>query len=250
MKRAILTKRRILFAGLSLLGASGGYLAMLCFPDPFFAYQLIHGTIILRSDEPIPASARPVLDEAERQLTGSPLNQPATKHHIYICNRPWRFLVFANFRHHVGGLTYPPLSNNIYLRAVHFEVNRLVGPSGNEVSGERTISYFVAHEIAHTLIADRLGAVDYWRLPDWKNEGYADYLAKGADFSYEDAVRLFRAGVREMDPVRSGLYLRYHLLVAHLLLRRRISVDELLEQEFDSREVERELTRQGDGLPW
>ena len=158
MKRSILTKRRILFAGLSLLGASGGYVALLCFPDPFFAYALIHGSIILRSDEPIPASTRSVLDEAERRLAGSPLNQPATKNHIYICNRPWRFLVFANFRHHVGGLMYPPLSNNIYLRAVHFDVNRLVGPSGNEVSGERTLSYFVTHEIAHTLIADRLGA--------------------------------------------------------------------------------------------
>jgi hypothetical protein len=243
MKRPILTKRRFVIAVLSLLSVSGGYLVLLCFPQPFFAYRLNHGSIIVHSDEPIPASARSVLDEAERRVAKSPLIRPIQEHRIYICNRPWRFFVFANFRHQVGGLTYPPLSNNIYLRAVHFDVNRLISPSGHEVSGERTLSYFIAHEITHTLIADRLGAFHYWRLPAWKNEGYSDFLAKGADFSYEDTVRRFRAGDAEMDPIRSGLYLRYHLFVAHLLLKRRLSVAEMLDQTIDTHDIELELTR-------
>jgi len=44
-----------------------------------------------------------------------------------------------------------------------------------------------------------------------------------------------------MDPISSGLYLRYHLLVAYLLHDKRISVAELLEREFDVTNLEREL---------
>src|SRR5207248_2293708 len=82
-----------------------------------------------------------------------------------------------------------------------------------------TLSYFITHEIMHVLVAGELGAGRYSRLPAWKDEGYADRIAKGTDFGYERAVRQLRRGDREMDPIRSGLYLRYHLLVAYLLDR-------------------------------
>ena len=48
--------------------------------------------------------------------------------------------------------------------------------------GARNLSYFIAHEITHTLIADRLGPIGYGRLVAWKNEGYSDYVAKGPRF--------------------------------------------------------------------
>lgn len=211
------------------------------FPDAFFRYKLRRGRLVIRSDRPIPASARAVLDDAESRLALSPLNQPAAERRIYVCNSGWRFLLFANYRYHVGGLTYTPLSNNIFLRGCRFDANRLIGPSGNEVPGERTLSYFIAHEVAHTLIADHLGAIAYWRLPDWKNEGYSDVLAKGSEFRYDEAVAQLRRGDPRIDPKRSGLYLRYHVLVAYLLLEKGISVPELFEKDFDATSLEREL---------
>ena len=48
-----------------------------------------------------------------------------------------------------------------------------------------------------------------------------------------NALAQLRRGDPEMDPQRSGLYLRYNLLVAYLLDRKRISVHEMLSQEFD-----------------
>ena len=241
MKRPILTRRRVLVTLFLFLGLVVAYVGLLIFPDLFFAYKLRHGRLVIRSDEPIPTSAATVLQDAESRLAGSPLYQPSAERRIYICNHGWRFLLFANIRHRVGGLTYPPLTNNIFLRASRFDVNRLIGPSGNEVPGERTLSYFIAHELAHTLIADRLGAVRYWTLPVWKNEGYSDYLAKGSGFDYEAAVRALRRRDAEMDPHRSGLYLRYHLVVACLLDKKGISVQELFERDFDAIGVEREL---------
>lgn len=118
------------------------------------------------------------------------------------------------------------------------EDNCLIGPSGNRVSGERTLDYFIAHEITHTLTGQAIGAIAYHRLPRWIREGYADYVGKGGTFDYADARRAFLAGDPKMDWARSGLYWRYHLLVAHLLDKRHWSVQRLLEEPIQQQEVE------------
>jgi hypothetical protein len=241
MNRRLLTKRRILVVVLFFATTFIFSLLFLCFPDPLFVYELKHGPIVIRSDLPIPATAESVLRESERRLARSPFYEPSVKRRVYVCNRSWRFLLFANIRYRVGGLTYPPLSNNIFLRAADFDENRLTSPSGIKVPGVRSLSYFIAHEIAHTLIADRMGSLGYLRLADWKNEGYCDYVAKGGSFSFDDELRKLRAGDPELDPARSGLYLRYHLLVAYLLERKGVSPQELFEKDFDSSTIEREL---------
>jgi hypothetical protein len=220
------------------------YLVLLCRPGLFFRYAFTRGGITLYSDEPIPPEAAGrVLEIVERRLARSPLAAPGRDKDllIYICNRRWRFDLFANTRYKVGGLAYAPLSDNIFLRTAHFDANRLVNYSGREVPGERTLSYYIVHEIVHVLVARELGLVKHWRLPAWKNEGYADLIAKGGDFDYERARELLRRGDRELDTKRSGLYLRHHLLVAYLLERKGISVVEMLSREFDPLRLEAEI---------
>jgi predicted RecB family nuclease len=238
-----------LAAFLGMLGVFVLDLVLLCYPGMFFRHTFSRGAITLYSDEPIPASAERVLEDADKRLKRSPLfrERAAKKIRIYICNREWRFVLFANIRYKVGGLAYPPLTNNIFLRRAHIDANRLIGPSGNEVPGERTLRYFLAHEAVHTLIFEELGLSGYWRLPVWKDDGYADYIAKRNDFDYDHAVVQLRRGDRELDPLRSGLYLRYHLLVAYLLDRKGISVEEMLRQEFDPARLEEDILKRVEG---
>jgi hypothetical protein len=231
-----------------IIGISALYLILLRHPGLFFHYSFAQDGITLHSDQPIPGgSAAQVLRDVAERLSRSPLfpEDPRWHAHVYICNHNWRFILFANIRYKVGGLAYPPLSNNIFLRAAHIDANRLVGPSGQEVPGERTLAYFIAHEITHTLIADELGSARYWSVPAWKNEGYADHVAKGPDFHYQRALDRYRSGEREMDPIKSGLYLRYQLLVDFLLERRGKSVHELLYEEFEPARLEAELGKAG-----
>jgi hypothetical protein len=241
--------RAALFIVTGIFGALVLYLILLRHPGLFFRYSFTRGAMTLYSDEPIPESAARVMQDAQDRLIRSPLfrGRSARNIRIYLCNRPWRFLLFANIRHRVGGLTYVPISNNIFLRGANIDANRLIGPSGNEVPGERTLSYYVAHEAVHTLLSDELGVAAYWRLPTWKDDGYADYIAKGTDFDYRRAVELLRTGDRELDPKRSGLYLRYNLLVAYLLDLKGIGLHELLNQEFDAARIEAEILESGRG---
>jgi hypothetical protein len=131
-----------------------------------------------------------------------------------------------------------PVGRAVFTRPAHFEHDRMVGPHGTETPNERTLAYFFAHEVTHTLTADFLGALPYRALPAWVREGYADYVARADTFDYEATRALFLAGDRTLDPARSGLYLRYVLLVAHLLDREHWTPEALLRSPPDRAALE------------
>ncbi len=81
-----------LAAGLGILGAFIVYLVLLCHPGLFFRHAFSHRPITLYSDEPMPASAERVLQDAENRLQRSPLfrDRPRRKFRIYICNQSLR----------------------------------------------------------------------------------------------------------------------------------------------------------------
>src|SRR4029077_9807876 len=110
------------------------------------------------------------------------------------------------------GVNYYPFTTNVFMRNSIIDENALIGPSGNRASGERTLDYFIAHEITHTLTGQAIGKLAYAVLPEWKREGYADYVAKQSAFDYEEAKRAFLANDPKMVPATSGLYLHYNLL--------------------------------------
>jgi hypothetical protein len=183
-----------------------------------------------------------LLAQVRERLRSSPLDDAALRPRIFICNRNWRFILFANLQYRAGGINY--LGFNVFLRRCVIEHNRLVGPSGTEVSGERTLVYFMAHELTHSLEANLLGRYRQWRLPAWQKEGYADYVAREkGTFNFGWQLSAFQKRDRELDPKRSGLYLRYDLLVTYLLDFKGLDPKTLLSGPFDRAALEQELER-------
>jgi hypothetical protein len=223
-----------------------GYSALLCMPQPFFSFSARANSLILHSDRPFSVSAAEhVLKLAEAKLATSPLYSNTQDHHIFICNSRWRQMLFFSKDYGVGGVAPYPVTSNVFLRDALIDDNRLIGPSGNPVSGDRTLDYFIAHEITHQLTGDALGPVRYLKLPQWVREGYADYVGKGSSFDYPAARRAFLGDAPEMDWKRSGLYWRFNLLVAELLDRERWSVMQLLRHPPSQQVVEAAVRQPG-----
>ncbi len=228
---------------LNLLIAIGSICAtiflLLNLPQPFFQTSVRAKNLTMYSDQSfMPASGQYLLELVETKLQKSPLYSAAQKHQIFICNARWRQRLFFTYQYGVGGVNYYPLTTNVFLRDSIIAENCLISPNGNRVVADRSLDYFIAHEIAHTLTGQAVGGIAYYRLPQWKREGYADYVGKGAAFNYDEAKRAFLADDRKMDYAKSGLYWRFNLLVAHLLDKKHWSIQQLLTEPIEQSAVE------------
>jgi len=234
--------RSLKYLILGLAGLAAGYLLLICFPQPLFAYSHSRENLTLYCDDPIPPQADQVLSDVQRRLDRCPFYAGHPRQNIFLCDHSWRYELLTNLHSNAGGNAYFFAPQNAFLRKADITQNVLFRKDGQTPSGpDRPLSYFIAHEVTHGLTARFLGPLAAWRLPAWKAEGYADYVGKGGDFDFRKNLELFKKGDPSLDPHASGLYLRYHLLVAELLDRRGMTPAELLTRVIDREELEREL---------
>jgi hypothetical protein len=206
-------------ASATVLVLLGLGLGLLLFPRPLFAYAMGHGNYRVRSDRPIDPAMASVLDDATRRLNTSELHDPHVTFDIFICNEPWRMWLYSqSFNASVGAVSDNWLTRNIYLRESDIAANRLIPPHGRLADADvRPLSYFIAHEATHVMQSRTFGRMMKFRYPKWLIEGYADFVAKGGSFDFEENRRLLQEDDPRLDYARSGLYRRYHLMVAMLI---------------------------------
>ena len=230
--------RRIL---LTLLGSAAAWLALILHPQPLFAYSAQRANVVLHTRAPMPPQAGPLLDEVVRRISRSPLYDARRTHHVFLCDTPTLFGFLTVDAYRAGGVAHAALGGNVFIRPFSIERGTVTGPSGQEKTGERTLAYFIAHEVTHAMTADRTGRWRYRKLSAFQVEGYADYVGFGRPLDLPRERQALVADAPEMSPRRSGLYKRYELLVAYLLERRGLSVDELLAGRLEQRQIEEQL---------
>ena len=224
---------------MALLLASIAYVLVLAFPQPLFAYELRHANITIHSTRPIPGEMGATLQRVHSRLQRSPLFDANRSSDVFLCHPQWLFAVFARQNYRVGGIADGFVGQHVFLRDSDMRNDRLISPTGTPVAADRPLSYFVAHELMHIATVRHVGRQRYARLPQWVDDGYADYFARDIDFA--QALQKMKADARELDPRRSGLYLRYHLMVAYLIEKKGMRVEGLMAAPPDREAVEREL---------
>jgi len=242
-KRHAALRRWASRAGRALLLLAGGfglYVLLLLHPEPLFAFEARYGNVVLHAPRPLPADAVDVARAAHERVIRSPFYSASDEYDVYLCDTPALY-AFVSLKPGSGGVSQIYLDGNVFLRPSAIERDRLIGPRGGDVPGERTLTYYIAHEIAHTMVARHIGRRAYHALAAWQQEGYADHVGKGGVFDFDAALAAFRAGDRELDPARSGLYLRYHLLTVYALSRQGLSPEALIAEPRESAQLEAEL---------
>ncbi|MDT3688111.1 MAG: hypothetical protein RO009_24085 [Pseudorhodoplanes sp.] len=212
---------------------------VLAFPQPLFAYHVEYGQLQLWSDQPFDErQGRRVLADIAGRIEASPLALGENAHRIFVANTEWRRLVFL-WNYGAGGVNYYPL-RNVFIRQSDIDGNRVLRDAG-PVPLPRTLAYFGAHEIGHSLIGEKIGMLANWRLPVWIREGLADYVGFGREADIDALTKAFLAEEPDLDPRRSGLYARYRLLVAYMIKHEGWSVERLLGSQLSQDEAERRL---------
>lgn len=222
---------------------------MLAYPEPLYAYHVEEGRLQLYSDRPFNVErGRAVLDEVEQRIARAPaeLLDSNSTYRVFVNNDEWRKRLVFLWNYGAGGVNYYPMGGGVFLRQADIDGDRMLRSDGASVAPPRTLAYYAGHEIGHSLIGKRIGAVANWRLPAWIREGMADYVAFGGDVDVVALARAWRAGDPDLDPKRSGTYALYRLLVAYLLQHEGWSVDRLLNSGMKLADAERMLVM---GMP-
>ncbi len=229
--------RRLLTGPLAVLLA---YAAVALTPSLVFAHSLRVENLVLHSRTPLPPEATGLLQRVQARVRQSPAFERADTYDVFLCDTPGLFAFFVPWAPDVGAVSLVGVTGNIFVRPSVIERDRLVSPLGTDVPGERTLTYYLAHEVTHTAMARRLGRIGYQRLEPWQQEGIADFIGKAGAFDFEAMRAALRAGDEALAPEKSGLYLKYQLVV-EALLREGNTLEALSTPGFDAREVEREL---------
>ena len=238
MSRYSRVGRRLALAATAL---GVGYVALVIHPQPLFAYSAKRQNVVLHARHPFPTETPALLDDVVRRLSASPLYDSQRIHHVFLCDTPQLFAVFALWQRTAGAIAATWANGNAFIRPANISRGRVTGASGIEKGGNRTLAYYVAHELTHSMTADRTGRFGYRRLSAFQTEGYADYVAFAEPVDVNQGLSELRAGSKDMDPALSGHYDRYRLFVGYLLQDRHLPVEELLAQRLDGSRIEAEL---------
>jgi hypothetical protein len=227
---------------LSVFAMGLAVLGLLAYPQPLFAHSVAEGRLELWSDRPFDAEAgRRVLADVENRISRSPLDKRDGVHRIFVVNTPWRARLLFLWSYGVGGLNYYSLTRNVFIRRSDIEAGRVMRWSGAFVEEPRTLAYYGAHEIAHSLTGEAVGPLRYHRLPAWVREGLADYIALPDEHDLDALRAKLAAGDPSLDPSKSGLYARYRLLVTLALEKHGWTLERLLETPPSKQEAEKQL---------
>lgn len=216
--------RYMLFAGVVI------YVFLLSFPQVLFAHETSYKNFTVYSREPLNPNLHEVLDRAEAKMAASELNNPEVKPRIFLTNS---YRLYSLLSIYLGGNSfgkgYPLLPTaNVFINRADVDKD-LVFRNAPE-NNVRSLSGVIAHETTHLLVRKKLG---YWRnfmLPNWKKEGYAEYVAGGATLNYETGVKLWKQNPRDATGYQ---YFKYYLLVKYLLDHDKLTADEFFNREFD-----------------
>jgi len=154
------------------------YLGCLLWPSAFFSYHTRYkGNISVYTSNSLPSALAVTMDSVASLLSRSPLYDTSFEERVFIAGDLGEFSFFTRGRTYLGGLCDDRLTRNIFIHPADLRAGRLEPFHGWR--DERPLSYFIAHEITHSLCSHYLGR---WhrRVPVWLWEGYADYIGLGA----------------------------------------------------------------------
>ncbi len=128
------------------------------------------GTTKVYSTEPILPALEQRIARADQLLAQSPLHDPGLSRTLVLTDGGWRWRVMAPGYWGAVAIRRPFSSLLIF--------NRSDIAADRVTNSARSLSGTIAHESVHLLTARRFGEVRLVRMPQWKREGYADYVAQ------------------------------------------------------------------------
>jgi len=201
------------------------YFLLLCFPRILFAHSTTYKQFQVYTTTPPHPNLYPLLDQAAAKLNRSEIADPTIRHQIYLCPNNALYTLLAPNSRNAFAVNLP-FTHNIFVNTNDIPHNRVTTPS--RLHNQRTLSGVIAHECTHTLLAKAFGELALQRYPNWKKEGYCDYIADETSFNRTEGTRLLQQN--RSDPSPSFTYFKAFTALHYLLETKHQTLRNTLEQ--------------------
>lgn len=220
-------------------GISLTYILIIIFPQFLFAYKLEYKnfSVYYHYNDVSVDKLKLILDKSEHLLMKSDLYDSEIDQNLFICSSFNEFTFFALLSRKAFAVNYP-ITQNIFLSKSSISENFIFRNGTN--NNKRTLSGVIAHETTHSLLENYLGTIKYKLLPNWKNEGYCDFIANESSYNEQEGI-IEICNEREDMKNPSFKYYKYRLFTNHLLQEKKISVEKFLDDDFDLEKLNKEL---------
>lgn len=187
----------------SILIAVGAYVGLLFYPSVLFSHHIDYKNFRVHSEDALDAvRIQQILDDVDAALATSEIYDPAITHNILLGHDNGAFALVQDlawwlFTQNTRPVfTYnraapPSISQIITFRVPDFERDLLVHP---EARFDMGMTHDFTHEAVHTLVSAQIGAGGNFSLPEWKREGYPEYVASSVsilsdpDYEFGESV--------------------------------------------------------------
>ncbi len=220
----------------------GLYLSIFFFPYPLFPHHAELAGFSVYSDRVISDDFAPVFEDARRRVEAMPLYRGAALPRVFVCRsqRRFAFLVRMAGKGHAGQGLLISMAGNAFIseQGIKVVAQRNAGrPAHSRLDGSWAGA--IAHEVAHHLVFAELGFRKARRIPAWKSEGYADYVANLAsaasdpdnDLQTRIALLLDDDSWQHLTGSVDRRHFRWHVLVEYLCTERGFDLADLLAED-------------------
>ncbi|MEQ1687721.1 MAG: hypothetical protein ABL874_04025 [Sphingopyxis sp.] len=161
-----------------------------------FPHVATIGTTRVYAETPIDeARMAAILHAADARLAASPLYDEPVGTRVFLTDGGWRWRALALNTSGAFALTRSfssALSDAVIIGRHSITQNHVY--NSQTIGGVRRLSDIIAHERTHIMMERSIGWLADKRLPRWKREGYADYVAGSSSLSAGDVARLRAQG--------------------------------------------------------
>lgn len=193
------------------------------------------------SEEPVNKSIKDEIVNAIHRLTASPIHNPNKQQYIFFCSNNDTYAMFAeplNASLNSQGLNILPLKY-VFISLPNIKDKReWFGDAYKHTVVEGNVAHIIAHEITHGDIQDKVGFINVRSIPQWKNEGFAEYAATIYAIRNDASAGLNKRIRRSYQPdflqgySTQGLYVHSQLLVEYLMEEEQLTFQELMKEEW------------------
>jgi len=213
------------------------YFFLLLFPQVLFRNKIEYKSFVVYSHSQPGRNIFEILDSAQNLLSHTELYENEnSKNKIFLCNSFSEYSFFAPTATHAFACN-KLFTNNIVVSKSNIIENKV--ESNSKENNTRTLSGTIAHEVTHTLIKNKLGFVKYLMLDKWKNEGYADFVAKESSFNY--LIGMYFLCNSETPSAPSFKYFKYRIYIKYLMEDEKLSFDKIAKRNFNLKNLEKEI---------